>query len=121
MQCLLLPHIDEGWWAGLTTEEQGRRIAAYAAYGEALRKAGAFVGAFRPQPSFAAKTVRVSDGQTQVLDGPLAATKEQLSGVYVVDVPDLDAALSWAARNPAAGYGVVEVRPLTGAAARPAA
>jgi hypothetical protein len=44
----------------------------------------------------------------------LAATKEQLSGVYVVDVPDLDAALSWAARNPAVAYGAVEVRPLGG-------
>src|SRR5919197_169970 len=103
MQYLILPHIDEAWWAGLTKEEQAQRIVAYGTYGDELRKAGAFVGAFRPQPSFAAKTVRVADGRTQVLDGPLAATKEQLSGVYVVDVPDFDAALSWAARNPAAG------------------
>ena len=45
-------------------------------------------------------------------DGPYAATKEHLGGYYVIDVPDLDAALEWAARNPAAGAGAVEVRPV---------
>lgn len=94
--------------------EQGQRSAAYAAYGDALRQAGAFVGAYRPQPSAAAKTVRLAGGAPQVQDGPHAATKEQLSGVYIVEAPDLDAALAWAARNPAAGYGLVEVRPLWG-------
>ena len=47
-------------------------------------------------------TVRVVDGKTQVLDGPYAETKEQLAGYYLIDVPDLDAALSWAARCPGA-------------------
>jgi hypothetical protein len=50
--------------------------------------------------------------KTQVLNGPHGATKEQLGGVSVVDLPDMDAALAWATRNPAAGFGVVEVRPL---------
>jgi hypothetical protein len=56
--------------------------------------------------------VKVVDGKTQVLDGPYADTKEQLGGYYMIDVPDLDAALSWAARCPAAGHGTVEVRPI---------
>jgi hypothetical protein len=47
-----------------------------------------------------------------VIDGPFAETKEQLGGYYLIDVPDLDAALSWAARCPAAQYGTVEVRPI---------
>jgi hypothetical protein len=47
-----------------------------------------------------------------VLDGPYADSKEQLGGLFIIDVPDLDAAISWAARCPAATHGVVEVRPL---------
>ena len=66
----------------------------------------------RLQPSSAATTVRVADGKPQVLDGPYADTKEQLGGYYLIDVPDLDAAIAWAARCPAAGHGVVEVRPV---------
>lgn len=112
MRHLLLPHIDEGAWRALTKAEQDGMIAAYAVYGGELRKAGALVGAYRPQPSSSAKTVRVTDGAPTVLDGPHADTPEQLSGVYIIDVPDLDAALSWAMRNPAASYGFVEVRPV---------
>ena len=59
-----------------------------------------------------ATTVRVADGKTKVLDGPYAETKEQLGGYYLIDVPDLDAALSWAARCPGASVGTIEVRPV---------
>jgi hypothetical protein len=47
-----------------------------------------------------------------VLNGPYAETREQLGGYFLIDVPDLDAALSWAARCPGASHGVVEVRPI---------
>ncbi len=50
----------------------------------------------------------------QVHDGPYAETKEFLGGFVIIDVPNLDAALEWAARNPAAALGFVEVRPLAG-------
>jgi hypothetical protein len=56
--------------------------------------------------------VRVTDGKTQVLNGPYVETKEQLGGYFLIDVPDLDAALSWAARCPGSSHGVVEVRPI---------
>jgi len=56
--------------------------------------------------------VRIANGKSQVLNGPYADSKEQLGGYYLIDVPDLDAALSWAARCPAASHGVVEVRPI---------
>jgi hypothetical protein len=46
-----------------------------------------------------------------VQDGPFSASKEQIGGYYVIEVPDLDAALDWAAKCPAAQAGVVEVRP----------
>jgi hypothetical protein len=63
-------------------------------------------------PPAAATMVRLEGGKRLVQDGPVAATKEQLGGYVVIEVPDLDAALSWAARCPAASHGAVEVRPL---------
>jgi hypothetical protein len=56
--------------------------------------------------------VRMRDGRRQVQDGPHPDTKEQLGGYFVIDVPDLDAALDWAARSPASAYGSTEVRPV---------
>jgi hypothetical protein len=64
------------------------------------------------QPHQTATTVRVRDGETLVTDGPFAETKEILGGFYVIDVPDLDAALEWAAKMPNIHYGAVEVRPV---------
>ena len=87
-------------------------MAAYGAYTEALQKAGVLRGANRLRPVDTATTVRLQSGKTEVLNGPYAETREQLGGYYMVDVPDLDSALSWAARCPAASYGVVEVRPI---------
>ncbi len=112
MQYILLLHVDESGWTRLSKAQQEQGIAAYMAYSEALTKAGVLLGTNRLQPSSAAATVRITDGKTRVLDGPYADTKEQLGGIYIIDVPDLDAALSWAARCPAASHGVVEVRPL---------
>ncbi len=59
-----------------------------------------------------ATTVRMQDGKRHVQDGPYADTKEQLGGYFVVDVPDLDMALDWAARCPVKPGGTVEVRPV---------
>ena len=114
MRYLLTPLIDEAYWDGLPKEEQGREMAAFRDYGGALREAGALVGNYRPHPSTQAKTVRVLDGQTQVHDGPHGDLKEQPGGYYIIDVPDLAAALDWAGRSPSARYGVVEVRPIAG-------
>jgi hypothetical protein len=77
-----------------------------------LQKAGVIRGGDRLQPTSTATTVKVTDGKTQVLNGPYAETKEQLGGYFMIDVPDLDTALSWAARCPGAAHGTVEVRPL---------
>jgi hypothetical protein len=114
MQYLLLLYADEAGWSKLTPAEQEQGVAAYGAYTEALKKAGVLRGSNRLQPISAATTVRIVDGKSQVLDGPYIESKEQLGGYYVIDVPDLDAALSWAARCPGAGHGVVEVRPSWG-------
>jgi|SRR5208282_338882 len=112
MQYLLMLYVNEADWPKMTKSEQERGVAAYRAYTEALKKAGVLVSSDRLQPSSAATTVRVANGKSQVLDGPFADTKEQLGGYYLIDVADLDAAISWAARCPTANHGVVELRPI---------
>lgn len=112
MQYLLMLYVNQSGWSKRTPAEQEQAIAAYGAYTAALRKADVFQGANRLQASTAATTVRVANGKVQVLDGPYAESKEQLGGYYLIDVPDLDAAISWAARCPAASHGLVEVRPI---------
>lgn len=84
---------------------------AYKAYTQALQKAGVMVGGSGLQPPSVGTTLRQRDGKRQVQDGPYADTKEQLGGYYEIEVPDLDTALDWAARCPAASTGAVEVRP----------
>ena len=111
MQYLLMTYVPEDGWTKLSKEQQEHGMAAYMAYTEALTRAGVLSGSGRLQPSSTATTVRVVNGKSQVLDGPYADTKEQFGGYFIIDVANLDAALSWAARCPASGHGVVEVRP----------
>jgi hypothetical protein len=89
-------------------------MAAGRAYGEALQAAGVFVGGAGLDSPQAATTVSIREGMRQVHDGPYAETKEFLAGFGIIDVPNLDTALEWAARHPAAAYASVEVRPLLG-------
>ena len=112
MKYLLLIHSDEAAMLVASKQESSRTLAAYAAYTEAMTKAGALVAGHRLWPTTTASSVRVRDGKTEVLDGPYAESKEQLGGYYMIDVADLDAALSWAARCPGAQYGTIEVRPV---------
>jgi hypothetical protein len=112
MKYLLLIYGNEAGMLSASKETVSQMMAAYTAYTEAMKKAGVYVGSDRLRPTSAASTVRVANGKTQVLDGPYAETKEQLGGYYMVDVPDLDAALSWAARCPGAAHGTMEVRPI---------
>ncbi len=86
--------------------------APYFAYSTALAEAGVAVGGAGLQPPRAATSVRLRDGKRQVQDGPFADTKEQLGGLFLIEVPSLDKALEWAARCPASSTGTVEVRPV---------
>lgn len=112
MQYLLMIYSQEGQWVNMTDAQKAQGLAAYGAYTDAISAAGVRLGSNRLQPTGTATSVRIVDGETKVLDGPYADTKEQLAGYYLIDVPDLDTALSWAARCPGAGYGTIEVRPI---------
>jgi hypothetical protein len=109
---MLMIYGNEAGMRAAPQEAVTQMSAAYASYTEAMAKAGILQGGERLRPTSDATTVRVQDGKNQVLDGPYADTKEQLGGYYLIDVPDLDAALSWAARCPGASMGTVEVRPI---------
>jgi hypothetical protein len=112
MEYLLLLHANESAWPSMTPAEQEQGVAAYIAYTEALVKAGVLKSMNRLQPSSATTTVTIKNGKSEVLDGPYADSKEQIGGYFLIDVPDLDTAISWAARCPGAGHGTVEVRPV---------
>jgi hypothetical protein len=103
---------NEDFAAREDDQRRGAYLAAWKAYGDALREAGVYVSGAGLVPAAAATTLRLRDGKRQVQDGPYADTKEQLGGYYVFEVPDLDQALAWAARCPAARNGAVELRPL---------
>jgi hypothetical protein len=112
MQFLLLLHADEAAMQSSSNTETERRLAAYGAYIEAMKQAGVLRGGNRLRPTATATTVRVSNGKTTLLNGPYAETKEQLGGYFLIETPDLDAALTWAARCPGASHGAIEVRPI---------
>jgi hypothetical protein len=112
MQYLLMAYVDESAFPKLTPEQQNQGMAAYTAFTTALENAGALKGVNRLGPSSSATTVRVANGKSQVLDGPYPDSKEQLGGYFLIETDNLDGALAWAARCPAAEHGVVEVRPV---------
>lgn len=101
-------------------EQAGPYWGGWNAYIGAMAQAGIIVSGNGLQGPDAATTVRVRDGRRAVEDGPFADSKEQLGGYFIIEVPDLDAALEWAARAPSASSASVEVRPVLPPMAPPA-
>ena len=114
MQYLILIYGDEQRFAQLASDPAAQKAlyAAYSAYSAEMRAAGVLRGGAELKPTHTATTVRVRQGKPITTDGPFAETKEQLGGYYLIDVPNLDEAVKWAAQCPAANGGSVEVRPL---------
>jgi hypothetical protein len=112
MQYMLLIATSEAVEAAMDQNALGEIIAAYGPYTNAMIEAGVLVSGERLRESTTATTVSIRDGKTNVLDGPYADTKEQLGGFYIIEAPDLDTAISWAARCPSAHIGSIEVRPI---------
>jgi hypothetical protein len=112
MRYILLIYSDESRYPKMSEQELGKLMAAYGQFSEELVAAKAMGGGERLRPTSSATSVQVRNGKTLLTDGPFAETKEQFGGYYIIDVPNLDAALAWAAKVPSAQYGTVEVRPI---------
>jgi hypothetical protein len=110
MQAMLMIWGDEAAWNAMPEAAQQEAMGAYKAYAAALVEAGVMRGGERLLPVATAATVTLRDGAPQVLDGPYAETREQLGGYFLIEVPDMEAAIRWAARCPGAAHGQIEVR-----------
>ena len=112
MKFMLLCYDDEQAWG------RAGQAALRAAMGEAaqltheLHARGQYILASPLEPSNTARSVRVRNGKVTVTDGPFAETNEVLDGFYLIDVPDVEAAIRVAERHPGAQLGTVEIRPL---------
>ncbi len=112
MQYMLLIYGAEAERPQMSPEQMGEMMSAYMAFTESIKSEGIFLAGDALKGIDTATTVRVREGAALHTDGPFAATKEQLGGYYLIDVPDLDKALEVAARLPGSWYGSVEVRPV---------
>ncbi len=112
MQYTLMFYMNADEFSARTDPQRKEAFwGAFLPYMKAIQEAGIVVGGAGLQPPSTATTYRLRDGSPIVQDGPYADTKEQLGGFFIIDVPDLDTALEWAARYPAGPHGIVEVRP----------
>jgi len=111
MRYTLFLYNNEADFADVTPEQMEQEQVVFGTYIQSLQEAGVFVDTDWLQPSMTATVLTLKDGSRRVQDGPYADTKEQLGGYFVIEVPDLDAALAWAEKCPSAHYGLIEVRP----------
>jgi hypothetical protein len=112
MQYMIMTYESENDFNARTGPSKSEYWGAWRAYTTAMQEAGVLRGGNPLQPAHTATTLRGSADERRIQDGPFADTKEQLGGYYVIDVANLDEALAWAARCPAAHNGAVEVRPI---------
>ena len=91
-----------------------RQMAQVSAFNDSLQSAGAWLFGAGLSPASTATVVRSTGGDVSMTDGPYAESKEQMGGFWVIEAPDLDAALDWAGKATAACERPVEVRPADG-------
>jgi hypothetical protein len=85
---------------------------SYFAFTAFLKEQGAFVAGDGLKSTETATSLRLRGGKVETMDGPFAETKEHLGGYYLMEVPDLDTALKYAAMIPSAAHGTIELRPV---------
>jgi hypothetical protein len=111
MRYALLIHYPQPAPSDLSEDQIKEGMAAFQAYARALDDAGVLRSAEVLQTIETATSLSVKQGKLHVEDGPFADTKEAFAGLFMLDVPDLDAALAWAEKCPATHWGTVEIRP----------
>jgi hypothetical protein len=112
MQFIALIYSAPGQEPEYGTPAFARMMEGYNTLTQTLKDANAFIAGDALEAAHTATSVRVRGGKTETMDGPFAETKEHLGGYYLMEVPDLDTALRYAAMIPTAAYGTVEVRPV---------
>ena len=116
MKYALMVYSDQSAWDRYTEEEAARireeSMPAWIACFDEMGKADPSLVGYELEAASDAKVVRVRDGKRLVTDGPFAETKEQIGGIFLAELPDLDEAIRLAGLVPAASYGSMEIRPL---------
>lgn len=113
-QYMLICYQEES--SSVESEEREAELPLMLELYRELRESGVLVDVGRLRSVASATSVRVRGGDTEILDGPFAVTKERLAGYYIVECEDLDQAVGLAAQMPGARYGTIEVRPVVPAA-----
>jgi len=112
MKFICLGYADPSKWETMSEEERSSAIEECFAYDDELRRGGHFLGGEALQLGRNGVTLRIRSGKVEVIDGPYAETKEQLGGYYLIDVKNLDEAITFAGRLPPAKKGTIEIRPV---------
>lgn len=112
MRYMLLIYNDPSHEPSFGTPEFEAMMAGYMAINRQMKEDGVLVAGEALQGIDTATSLRLRGGKVETMDGPFAETREHLGGYYVIDVPDLDTALRYAALIPSAGFGTIETRPL---------
>lgn len=109
-QYMLLLYANETGGAAISSADMAMWMKKMGEYGDALKKANAFVSTGGLGPTSAARTIHGNKDELQVHNGPYADTQEQLGGYYLIKAASMDEAQSWAAKCPAALWGHIEIR-----------
>ncbi|HEX5615936.1 MAG TPA: YciI family protein [Acidimicrobiia bacterium] len=104
-------HDDDYSDNDVTSDDMQRMFRQVDSFNQEIQSAGAWVFGGGLVPASSATVVRAASGDVSMTDGPYAESKEQMGGFWVIEAPDLDVALAWAAKAAAACEGPVEVRP----------
>jgi hypothetical protein len=112
MKYLLLMYADESIDSEWSKEEFQAAAKTWAEFRKEMSASGVLISSGGVPDVANVTTVRVRNDKTLITDGPFAETHEQLGGYFLVDCQDLDVAIRWAEKIPAAQYGSIEIRPL---------
>ena len=116
MKYLCLIYDQEAKWATMPKAESDAIYGEYMSFTNGIKASGHYIGGNPLQPTHTGTTVRVRAGKISTTDGPFAETKEQLGGYYLIEAPDLDAAIAIARKIPVLQDGAIEIRPVLGGA-----
>lgn len=112
MQCMILIYNDPTREPAFGTPAFDAMMGGFFALNEKMKADGVLRGGEALQRVETARSLRINAGKAEIMDGPFAETREHLGGYYVIEVPDIDRAMTYAALVPSAHFGTVEVRPL---------